>query len=67
MIPDLYMRLKNYLSSDLYLRSMIVSSYYLDQQEALKNHPFPLHQGSFEKHISSLQYDYNGEVKDGDS
>ena len=62
---------KQLLDEDECIKTLIASSYELDRQEALKkllsNHPFPLHQGPFEKHISSLQYDYEGDAKDGDS
>ena len=62
---------KQLLGEDECTKTLIASSYDLDQQEALKkllsNQPFPLHQGPFEKHISSLQYDYECDAKDGDS
>ena len=57
---------KQLLDEDECIKTLIASSYELDQQEALNkllsNHPFPLHQGPFEKHISSLQYHYEGDA-----
>ena len=35
-------------------------------QKLLSNHPFPIHQGPFEKHISGLQYEYRGDGQDGE-